>query len=102
PDTAAGAEAAPDPGWTVARESPRGRAYRALLAAGQSLKVPAGSVEPILLCITGGTLRRPGTAASAPGHCKAGDFAMIQAGEEAATITNDGPVSLDLVLVAPR
>jgi hypothetical protein len=102
PDSAAGAEAAPDPSWTIARESPRGRAYRALLAAGQSLKLPAGSVEPILVCINAGSLRRPGAAASTPWHCKAGDFAVLQGAEEPATITNDGPGGLDVVLVAPR
>jgi len=102
PDTAAAAEAVLDPAWTVAHESPRGRAHRAVLAAGQSLRLPGGSVELILLCITAGSLRRPGAAASTPWQCKAGDFAVLQAGEEPATIRNDGLAGLDLVLVAPR
>jgi hypothetical protein len=102
-EAAASSEVAIDVAWTVARDSPRGRAYRTVLAAGQSLKIPAGSSEPILVCITEGHLRYPEVGATAANwHCKPGDFLLLKAGDDSPTVVNDGTAGLDLVLVAPR
>jgi hypothetical protein len=102
-DAASGAEAAIDPAWTVVRESPRGKAYRATLDAGQSLKIPAGSVEPILVCITEGHLRHPAlNSAAAPWQCKTGDFLLLEGADASPVVMNAGTAGLDVVLVAPR